>query len=133
MYSEIELIGNLSTEPELRYTPAGNAVCHFNMATNREWEDKKETTWYRISVWGKSGEACAQWLHKGRQVFVKGRLVCDPATGGPRVYQKSDGTWAASFEISAATVKFLGGKNGNVETEVDAGTAEQVDTKDIPF
>ena len=77
--NRVTLIGNLTRDPELKYTPSGSAVCTFGMATNREWTDssgqKQEgAEFHRIVAWGKLGEICSQLLQKGRKVFVEGRL-----------------------------------------------------------
>lgn len=77
--NRVTLIGNLTRDPELKYTPQGTAVCTFGMATNREWTDssgqKQEgAEFHRIVAWGKLGEICSQLLQKGRKVFVEGRL-----------------------------------------------------------
>ena len=110
MYSKIIIIGNLGRDPELKFTADGKAVANFSVATSRKYKDTDETTWFRVSTWDKQAEACNQYLRKGSKVFVSGRLACDKATGGPRVYQRDDGTWAASFEIMASEVKFLDSK-----------------------
>jgi single-strand DNA-binding protein len=114
MYHTIIIVGNLGKDPEMRYTPSGQAVTSFNVATNRQYTGSdgnmvKETIWFRISVWGKQAEACSQYLKKGRSVLIEGRLVPDASTGGPRVWTRQDGTAGASFEVSATQVKFLGG------------------------
>lgn len=77
--NRVTLIGNLTRDPELKYTPQGSAVCTFGLATNREWTDssgqKQEgAEFHRIVAWGKLGEICSQLLQKGRKVFVEGRL-----------------------------------------------------------
>lgn len=77
--NKVILIGNLTRDPELRYTPAGTAVCTFGLATNRSWttqtgEAKEDTEFHRIVAWNKLGELCAQLLTKGRKVYVEGRL-----------------------------------------------------------
>lgn len=110
MYQKLIIIGNLGSNPEQRFTPSGDPVTTFSVATSRRYGEKDETTWFRVSVWGKQAESCNQYLRKGSKVFVSGRLACDKATGGPRVYQRDDGTWAASFEIMASEVKFLDSK-----------------------
>jgi single-strand DNA-binding protein len=114
MYQQIIVVGNLGKDPELRYAPNGDAVCGFNIATNRKYTDRsgqvvKETTWFRVSVWGKQAESCNQYLKKGSSVLVEGRLQADRDTGGPRMYQKQDGTTGTQFEITAVSVRFLGG------------------------
>ena len=82
-------------------------------------------------------EVCNNYLHKGSQVFVEGRLIADPATGGPRIWNRQDGSPAASFELHAELVRFLGGKNGDgIEAEA-AAPAEQpaaaAEECEIPF
>jgi single-strand DNA-binding protein len=123
------VIGRLGRDPEMRFLPNGDAVTSFSVATDRRvkkdgnWE--KSTVWYRVSVFGKQAEACNEFLAKGRQVCVEGSLNFDPATGGPRVYTKTNGSTGASFEIQADRVEFLGnkGENGN-------GNGESVDAAD---
>ncbi len=78
--NQAELIGNLTRDPELRYTPSGTAVCTFGVATNRSWttdtgEKKEETEFHRIVCWSKLAELCSQFLVKGRKVYVQGRLA----------------------------------------------------------
>src|SRR5438046_10454055 len=77
--NKVILIGNLGRDPEVRYTPSGQAVANFTVATNEAWTDKagqkqERTEWHRIVVWGKSAENCGEYLSKGRQVYVAGRL-----------------------------------------------------------
>jgi len=116
MYQKIVLIGNLGRDPEMRYTPNGQAVTTLSLATNRQYTDNmgqqvKETTWFRVSVWGKQAEACNQYLTKGRPVLVEGRLTPDLNTGGPRIWTRQDGTPGASFEVTAQLVRFLPGRS----------------------
>ncbi len=111
-FQTIILAGNLGRDPEMRYTPSGQPVTNLSIATNRQYtansgERVKETTWFRVSVWGKQAEACNQYLKKGSMVMVEGRLTQDPATGGPRVWTGTDGAPRASFEVTAQTVRFL--------------------------
>jgi len=133
MYQKLIVVGFLGQDPELRYTPQGKPVTSFSVATNESWtgndgQKNERTTWFRISVWGKAAEACAQYLSKGRQVLVEGRLDPDPDTGGPRIWEGSDGVARASFEVTAFTVKFLG-RNGSASVEVDA----ELEEPDITF
>ena len=119
MFSKIIIVGNVGKDPEMRYTPSGKAVTSFSVATNRQYtnnngETIKETTWFRISAWGKQAETCNQYLKKGSKVLVEGRLTADPATGGPRIWKSQDGSPRASFEINAGTVRFLSSRS---ETE----------------
>jgi len=136
MYQKIIIMGNLGADPEMRYTPSGTPVTNFSVATNRKWTNAdgtpgEETIWFRVTAWGKLGETCNQYLSKGRQVFVEGRMNPDPETGGPRIWTGQDGVARASFEITAFTVQFLGGRPGAVA----AGPEEQAieEPSDIPF
>jgi single-strand DNA-binding protein len=102
--NKVLLIGNLTRDPELRYTPSGQAVCHFGMAVNRMYNDRagqrqKETCFLRITVWGKVGENCASYLKKGRAVFVQGRLQS-------RSWE-SEGQKKSSLDVVADDVQFL--------------------------
>ena len=125
MFQKIIIIGNLGTDPELRYTPQGTPVAHFNVATNRRWTNQdgtqgEETIWWRISAWGRLGETCNRYLSKGRLVFIEGELVPDPQTGGPRIWHDRDGRPRASFEVRAQVVGFLDGRS-NAANDVYAG------------
>ncbi len=122
MYHTIIIVGNLGKDPEMRYTPSGQAVTSFSVATSRKYttgggEQVEETIWFRVSAWGKSAEVCNQYLKKGSKVLIEGRLTPDKSTGGPRVYEKQDGTTAASFEVNASVVKFLSGSKDGQATE----------------
>ena len=84
--NKVQLIGNLTRDPELRYTPTGTAVCSFSIATNRSWttdsgEKKEETDFHRVVAWNKLAELCSQLLSKGRKVYVEGRLANRKYTG----------------------------------------------------
>ena len=140
MYQHIVIVGNLGKDPEMRYTPSGTPVTNMSVATSRKYtgndgQTVEETVWFRVSVFGKQAEACAQYLKKGRQVLVEGHLTPDKTTGGPRTYTRQDGTVGASFEIFAGTVRFLGGREG----AVGAGPASGMDEapvggeEEIPF
>ncbi len=139
MYQKLTIVGNLGQDPEMRYMPDGQAVTNLSVATNRRWPDRttgemqEEVTWVRVSVWGKQAEAANQYLSKGRQVLVEGRLRPDPNTGGPRLWTRQDGSVGASFEMVAERVQFLGsnGANGNGNGH---GAAEPVyEEDDVPF
>jgi len=97
----------------MRYTPQGTAVTNFSVASSRKFksgdETKEETTWFRVTAWGKLGEICNEYLRKGREVFIEGTLVTDE-NGGPRIWEGDDGKPRASFEVRASEVKFIGGK-----------------------
>jgi single-strand DNA-binding protein len=119
MFHQTQIIGNLGQDPVLRYTGSGSPVTSFSVASNRRYNKSdgtqiEETAWFRISVWGRQAEICQKHLSKGRQVFVQGKLAVDRATGGPRVFQRQDGTAGSSFEVNADVVRFLG-SNGKQE------------------
>jgi len=108
--NRVLLIGNLTRDPELRYTPSGQPVCGFGLAVNRVWNDKagqkqEETCFLRITVWGKTGENCASYLKKGRPVFIEGRLQS-------RSWQSEDGQKKSAIEVVAERVQFLGQAGG---------------------
>jgi single-strand DNA-binding protein len=95
--NRVQLIGNLTRDPELRYTPSGTAVCTFSIATNRNWttdqgEKKEEVEFHRIVAWNKLAELCSQFLTKGRKVYVEGRLTT-------RQWNAQDGTQKQTTEI----------------------------------
>ncbi|MBW2716205.1 MAG: single-stranded DNA-binding protein [Deltaproteobacteria bacterium] len=108
--NKVILVGNLGRDPELRYIPSGQAVANFTLATNDRWRDKEgnnqeRTEWHRIVVWGKSAENCAQYLQKGRSVYIEGRLQT-------REWEDKDGNKRQTTETIAQTVQFLGGRGG---------------------
>lgn len=80
--NRVQLIGNLGKDPETRFTPTGQKACSFSMAVNRRWksregEMKEATDWFNVTAWGRLGEVCQQYLHKGSLVFIEGRLQTD--------------------------------------------------------
>ena len=141
MYQSLTIVGNVGKDPEMRYTPTGQAVTSFSVATNRQYtgsngEQVKETIWFRVSTWGKLAETCNQYVKKGSKVLVEGRITADKNTGGPRIWTKQDGTAGASFEVTANTVRFLSsrqeGGEGGGSGSMDAGDMV-VPADDIPF
>ena len=129
MYQKIIIIGNLGRDPEMRYTADGKPVTSFSVATSRKYRDISETTWFRVSVWGNQAESCNQYLQKGSKVLVEGRLSPDLSTGGPKVYQKKDGSFGAGYEINADTVRFLSTRAGAEAGEEDSASEDD----NIPF
>jgi len=124
--SKVILVGNLGSDPEMRYTPNGKAVTSFSVATNRRYttsagESKEETDWFRISVWGKQAEQCNQFLNKGKQVYVEGRLHA-------RSWEGQDGQMRTSLEVTADRVLFLGRR---ASTSLPEG--EEIEAEDLPF
>lgn len=140
MYQKIIIVGNLGSDPEMRYTPSGQAVTNFSVATNRRYtassgEKVDETVWFRVSAWGRLAETCNEYLRKGRKVLVEGRLTADES-GNPRTWTDQSGNSRASFEINALNVQFLSsrgeddysprGDSGNFRDMAEAD-------EDIPF
>jgi single-strand DNA-binding protein len=124
MFHKIIFVGNLGVDPSMRYTSGGQPVTSLSVASNRSYLDSSgqkvdETIWFRVGVWGKQAEACKQYLSKGKQVLVEGRLICDKQTGGPRTFKRQNGETGTSFEITAEVVRFLGqrGETSQPETE----------------
>ena len=149
------LVGNLGRDPELRHTQNGQAVVNFTLATSENWTDKngervERTEWHRIVVWGKTGETCAQYLSKGRTVYVEGRIQT-------REWEDKDGNKRYTTEINAQTVNFIGprpsgsesgggdysasssdsgqssGQRGGQDTSGSPGDAGPTTDDDIPF
>jgi single-strand DNA-binding protein len=138
MFHKVILVGNLGRDPEMRYTPGGQAVTNLSVATNRNYTDGsgnqvKQTVWFRVSVWGKQAESCHQYLRKGRPVLVEGRLNPDE-NGNPRIWNAPDGGARASFEVTAETVRFLGGRDeGGSGMEDSGGGFGPESEEEIPF
>ena len=133
MFHTIIIVGNVGRDAEMRYTPSGAAVASFSVATNRQYtasngEQVKETVWFRISAWGKQAEVCNQYVKKGMKVLVEGRLNADPQSGGPRIWTGQDGSSRASFEVTAATVRFLSSRG---EYEQSSGGGQMMDAGDM--
>jgi single-strand DNA-binding protein len=107
--NKVILIGNLGRDPELRYTQNGQAVVNFTLATTENWNDRssgeriERTEWHRVVAWGRLAETCAQYLAKGRSVYVEGRLQT-------REWEDRDGQKRRTTEVNAQTVQFLGGR-----------------------
>jgi single-strand DNA-binding protein len=135
------LIGRLGADPEVRYTPSGVAVANFSIATSEEWKDKdtgekkERTEWHRIVVWSKLGELCGEYLSKGRQVYIEGRIQT-------RSWDDRDGNKRYTTEIVATDVQFLGGRDGVPEARAASGASapdfesspiKAPEDDDIPF
>jgi single-strand DNA-binding protein len=138
-YQKIVIVGNLGRDPEMRYLSSGQAVTNFNVATNRQYtassgEKVKETTWFRVSAWGRQAETCNQYLKVGSKVLVEGRMNPDKETGNPRVFERKDGTTGASYEITADRVVFMSGRDDDQGSyQVAEGGGEMIDEDEIPF
>lgn len=108
--NKVILIGNLGKDPEVRYTPGGQAVANFTIACNDTWTDKsgqkqERTEWVRIVAWGKTGELCGEYLSKGRPVYIEGRLQT-------REWTNKEGQKQYTTEVVADRVQFLGSRDG---------------------
>ena len=138
--NKVILVGRLGRDPEVRYTQDGSAVASFSIATSEEWKDKntgekkERTEWHRIVAWRKLGEICGEYLSKGRQVYVEGKLQT-------RSWEK-DGVTRYSTEIVASDVQFLGDKGSNASDPSQGSPSSTGDTgmpgpppedDDIPF
>jgi single-strand DNA-binding protein len=137
MYQLIVLVGYLGRDPEMRYTPAGQPVTSFSLATSRKYTGSdgaqvEETTWFRISVWGRQAETCNQYLKKGSKALVEGRLIPDPKTGSPRIWQGQNGP-GASFEVNASSVQFLSSKEESNTASVETPGEAAGETTQPPF
>jgi len=142
-FNKIIIVGYLGRDPELRYTPSGMQVCSFSLATTERRKDgsgefQDHTTWFSISVWGKKAEAANQYLAKGRQVFIDGRLRQEE-------YTDRDGNKRTRLQVDASDFQFVGsrgdegGGGSHAPQSSRAGTVEQTQAPsgptddDIPF
>jgi len=117
-YNKVLLMGNLTKDPELRYTPQGAAVANLRMAVNRRYRDKnqelkEEVCFITAVVWNKQAETCNQYLHKGSGVFVEGRLQS-------RSWEDNTGAKRSVIEVRAERVQFMGTAPGKAQTPVQA-------------
>ena len=135
--NKVMIIGNLGSEPEMRFTPNGNPVTSFRVATNRvyttsEGERKQETEWFTVVAWNKLAEQCNQFLTKGRLVYAEGRLRT-------RTWESQDGQKHYRTEIIASRVTFLDRQAAaplpeeRVEEKVEEAEAGELEPEDIPF
>jgi single-strand DNA-binding protein len=127
--NKVILVGNLGRDPEMRNTPSGQSVCTFSVATTERFTDRvgqqrEQTEWHNVVVWGKQADACGQYLKKGRQVYIEGKITT-------REYEARDGSGKRyRTEITAQRLQFLGGRAA-AETHNDA-TAGTMPFDDIP-
>lgn len=133
MFNKIMVIGNLGSDPEMRYTPNGNAVTSFSVATNRRYttsdgERREETEWFRVTAWNQLAEQVNQYLSKGSKAYVEGRLRSSSWEG-------QDGQTRFRNEIIANTILFLDRAPGSQSQEsgLQDGPGGQVDPEDLPF
>ncbi len=120
--NKVILIGNLGRDPEVRYTPNGNAVCNISLATTRNWKDKtsgekvEETEWHRVVFYDRLAEIAGEYLKKGRPVYVEGRLKT-------RKWQDKEGRDTYTTEVIADNMQLLGGREGGGGGGEDGGYA----------
>jgi single-strand DNA-binding protein len=134
MYQHVVIVGYLGRDPEMRYTQDGTPVTTMSVATSRKWKGadgqmKEETTWFRVTVWGRMAEACNQYLSKGRLVLVEGTVTAS-------AWKSREGEAMASLELRATGVKFLGGGRGegdDRERTQERSAAPAEDDDPIPF
>lgn len=136
-FHTIIIVGHVGRDPELRYTPSGQAVASFSVATSRKYtgtdgQQVNETAWFRITAWGKQAENVSQFVKKGQMVLVEGRLKPD-SSGNPRIWTRQDGTSSASYEVTAQTVQFLSSKGEAGVAGEELGGLGEHDAGDIPF
>jgi single-strand DNA-binding protein len=123
-FNKVILVGHLGRDPELRYTPSGTAVCDFSMATSerrrgRDGGDGEEvTTWFRVSMWGRQAELAKEYLQKGRQVYIEGRL-------SQREWTDRDGNKRTSLEVHGTDLHFLGGRGDEFAAGAASGGGER--------
>ena|SRR3989344_4797297 len=127
--NRVQLIGNLTRDPELRYTPQGTAVCSFGIATNRSWttdsgEKKEDAEFHKIVAWNKLAELCSQFLVKGRKVFVEGRL-------STRSWNAQDGTQKTTTEIIISDMILLD-SSGARRAEESEESGEKEEAQEAP-
>ena len=126
MLNKCQIIGNLGADPDMRYVASGDAVTTFSVAVNERWknrdgEQQERTEWFRVVVWRGLAETCAQYLQKGRQVYVEGRLQT-------RSWEDKSGSKQYRTEVIADRVQFLSGR------QPDAGeSAPGIDPDELPF
>ena len=132
--NKVILVGNLGKDAELRATSGGNSVATFNLATTEVWNDKQgqkqeKTEWHRVVVWGKTAEALAQYLTKGKQVYVEGRIPT-------RKWEDKDGHDKFTTEIKADRLTLLGGggkETGQAATREPESPMPPITDDDVPF
>ena len=131
--NKLLVIGNVGTDPEMRYTPNGNPVTTFSVATNRryttsEGEQREETEWFRVNAWNRLAETCNQYVTKGMKVYVEGRLKSSP-------YTANTGEARAGNEITANEVKFLDRAQTTQASGSDAEAPSEAgaDVEDLPW
>lgn len=132
MYANTQVIGYVGREPELSYTPAGQAVAHFSLATSRKWtnketgEKREETTWWRVSAFAGTAEIAGKYLHKGSKCFVEGRVSA-------RAWADKQGKPQAELELTAERLLLLDSKAVNGQGGEAAAEAQGNGPDNLPF
>jgi len=129
--NKVMIIGNVGTDPEMRFTPNGKPVTSFSLATSRtftspEGERRQETEWFNVVTWNRLAETCNQFLTKGRRAYVEGRLHT-------RTWEGQDGQKRTRVEVIANTVLFLDRSGATAPTEEAVEGTEPVETDELPF
>lgn len=124
--NKVLLIGRLGQDPEMRYTPSGKPLTKFQVAVNRSWttdgEKKTETEWFNVVAWGKLAEICKQYLKKGQQVYIDGRLHT-------RYWQDDEGANHSTVEVITQEMIMLGNRSDNADADAD----RDIPDEDYPF
>ena len=142
--NKVILIGNLGSDPELRTTTGGASVASFTLATNESWTDRdgakqERTEWHRIVAWAKLAEICGQYLSKGRQVYIEGRLTTRTWTDKNNIERKTTEIIARDMQMlgsrgdGAPRPSGGGGGGGQAETPEFAAETVKIDDDDLPF
>lgn len=121
-FNKIIIVGYLGRDPESRFTGQGTQVCSFSIATTEKKGQDEVTTWFRVTAWGKLAELCQQYLAKGKQVYIEGRVRLDG-------YTDKEGNQRQSLEVTASDVRFLSKKDDRAPESEQAG----IDDDTIPF
>lgn len=121
MWQRITIVGNLGSDPEMRYTPSGVPVTSFNVAVNRrvklpDGSFQEKATWFRVTAWRQLAENCSQYLSKGRMALIEGEVEAS-------AYTAQDGTVRATLELTARDVRFLGSRSDAPAAGAPAGAA----------
>lgn len=129
-FNKITIVGYLGRDPELRYTPQGTPVCKISIATterrkNPAGQSEEHTTWFRVTIWGRQAELAKEFLGRGRQVYVEGRLRLEE-------YTDRDGVVRISPEVTAQDIQFLG-QRGDVTTEVSGVEVNEIKSEPAPI
>lgn len=131
-FQQIIIVGNVGRDPEMKYFPDGNSVCNFSVAVTRKSTDrntqerKEETTWFRVACWRQLAEIANQYVHKGTQVMIVGRVKA-------RAYVDNAGQPQVSLDIEADQMQLLGGRGDNAGDSSYAPGSGTSELKDIPF